>query len=74
MTRRNYHGTSFNALNEKLIECVDVRMLVEWLEAEKSTGCLYRAMRVYGRLSAVRRAQELKALRAACYKPKRRAA
>jgi hypothetical protein len=71
---KKLHATSFNALNESLIECVDVGALQKQLDIEKTSGCFYRAMRVYGRLSAVRRAQELKALRQACVTPKKRAA
>ena len=71
---RKQHRTSFNELNESLIECEDASELASWLEVEKTSGCFYRAMRVYGRLSAVRRESEVKEIKRACGGQKRRAA
>ncbi len=50
---------SWARLNAALLECEDERMLRNWLEAQISAGRRTRALRVYGRLSAVRRAREL---------------
>jgi hypothetical protein len=54
-------------LCDALLECDDVAMLNRWLMATvESGGSLYRALRIHGRLSAVRRTQELKVIHAAC--------
>jgi hypothetical protein len=71
---RKHHTSTFNALNASLMACADIDELRAWLEAEKASGCLYRALRVHGRLSAVRREAELKDIRRSCSKPQRRAA
>lgn len=59
------------ALNEWLLECVDIKTLQSQLDEEVIKGSLYRVLRVYGRLSAVRRAQELKEIK---FKMKRKRA
>lgn len=54
---------SYTALNTTLLECNDVSVLMDWLTKTMATGVLYRALRVHGRMSAVRRAQELAKIR-----------
>ena len=71
---RKQHTTSFNELNESLMACSNVSELQVWLEVEKASGCLYRAVRVHGRLSAVRREAELKDILRMCGKPRKKAA
>ena len=54
---------TWSQLNYVLLECDDVKRLQNWLDATVATGLITRSIRIYGRLSAVRRAGELKALR-----------
>lgn len=54
---------SWSQLNYVLLDCDDVKTLQDWLDATVATGLVTRSVRIYGRLSAVRRASELKALR-----------
>ena len=54
---------SWSQLNYTLLECDDVKTLQAWLDATVATGLVTRSVRVYGRLSAVRRAVELKDLK-----------
>ena len=56
-------GLSWSQLNSTLLDCKDLPTLEHWLEEESSSGNLVRTLRVYGRLSVVRRAEELAALR-----------
>lgn len=55
---------SWAELNESLLKCDDAVILRHWLDAILLTGSVTRAMRVYGRMSTVRRASELRELRA----------
>jgi hypothetical protein len=63
--------TGVNALTwpklcEAVLACEDVPTLNRWLKATVEGGqTLYRALRIHGRLNAVRRAQEIKAIHAA---------
>ena len=58
-------GLSWSRLNEALLECDDLVLLQRWLEqAMKGSDSVNRALRIHGRLSAVRRAREVKAMRA----------
>lgn len=63
---RRSHDTTFWALNEELLDCEDTARLGAMLKKEVGAKCLYRALRVHGRLNAVRRAQEIRAIEAAC--------
>lgn len=56
-------GLSWSQLNSTLLDCKELSTLERWLAEEERSGSLIRALRVYGRLSVVRREQELKALR-----------
>ncbi len=47
-------------LNKKLLATTDEKLLSRWLEATLASGSLYRALRVHGRLSAVRRQREIR--------------
>jgi hypothetical protein len=53
---------SWAALNRALLECADQAVLQRWLEDEVTGRRRTRALRIYGRFSAVRRAQELREL------------
>ena len=50
---------SYSEMNDALLACDDQAMLQQWLSATVASGVLYRALRVHGRLNAVRRAQEV---------------
>lgn len=50
-------------LNDNLLTCEDVHVLQHWLDVTVRSGKLYRALRVHGRLNAVRRKQEIAAIR-----------
>ena len=54
---------SWGRLCVALLACDDVAQLQRWLTEVAKGGSLYRALRVHGRLSAVRRAKELAALK-----------
>jgi len=57
-------GLSWSQLNTVLLECDDLALLQRWLEqAMKDSNSVNRALRVHGRLCAVRRAREVKAIR-----------
>ena len=56
-------GVSWAALNACLLDCEDQTELRRWLGREVASHRKTRALRVYGRLSAVRRAQEVRALK-----------
>jgi hypothetical protein len=60
------NAMSWPQLNDALLECEDVAKLSRWLKATVATGVRYRALRVHGRMNAVRRDQELRAIHAAC--------
>lgn len=53
-------------LNEALKACGDERVLARMLKEAVADGRASRARRVYGRLSAVRRAREVRDLAAGC--------
>jgi hypothetical protein len=57
---------SYEDLNTALLECDDLMQLNKWLSAVVASGVLYRALRVHGRLNAVRRAQEVQAIKKTC--------
>jgi hypothetical protein len=57
------HSLSWSALNRLLLTCADEQILRQWLDDTAAAGRATRAMRIYGRLSAVRRTHELKILR-----------
>jgi hypothetical protein len=73
MTKRDdVNAMSWPKLCDALLDCQDVARLSRWLrDTMAAGGPPYRAMRVHGRLSAVRRHHELKAIRAACDGQKR---
>jgi len=54
---------SWSQLNYVLLDCDDVKTLQDWLDVTVATGLLTRSVRIYGRLSTVRRAGELKDLK-----------
>ena len=54
------NAMSWPQLNDALLKCEDVAKLSRWLKATmQGGGTLYRALRIHGRLTAVRRVQEL---------------
>ena len=55
---------SWTDLNDLLRKCGDLLQLSRWLETATEDGVISRAMRIYGRFSAVRRSGELTALKA----------
>jgi hypothetical protein len=57
---------SYSDLNTALLECDDLKVLNAWLSATVASGVLYRALRVHGRLNAVRRVQEVQAIKQTC--------
>ena len=60
--------TSWAELNKALAETNDVMTLRHWLAATLAStrkSRKYRALRIYGRLSAVRRAEELREIKEA---------
>jgi hypothetical protein len=57
---------SYGELNDALLECDDLALLNRWLSEVVASGVLYRALRVHGRLNAVRRAQEVAAIKKTC--------
>ena len=57
---------SYGDLNSALLECTDQKQLHHWLSTTVASGVLYRALRVHGRLNAVRRAQEITAIKKTC--------
>jgi hypothetical protein len=66
MTKRDVsdvNAMSWPQLNDALVKCEDVVKLGRWLKATmQGGGTLYRALRIHGRLTAVRRVQELAAI------------
>ena len=57
------NAMSWPQLNDALLKCEDVAKLSRWLKATiQGGGTLYRALRIHGRLTAVRRVQELAAI------------
>ena len=50
---------SYSEMNDALLACDNQAVLQQWLSATVASGVLYRALRVHGRLNAVRRAQEV---------------
>jgi hypothetical protein len=57
---------SYEELNTALLACADLTLLNRWLSAVVASGVLYRALRVHGRLNAVRRAQEVATIKKTC--------
>ena len=55
---------SWTDLNDLLLRCDDLSQLRRWLDVTAGDGVLSRAIRVYGRFSTVRRAGELRELKA----------
>jgi hypothetical protein len=71
MSRRVLRSTdpnelSWSALCSQLLLCSDVATLQRWLAVTVTGGMLYRALRVHGRMNAVRRAQELEEIKRKC--------
>jgi hypothetical protein len=60
----NINTISWTDLNDLLRKCADLPQLSQWLETAIEDGVISRAVRVYGRLSTVRRAGELRELKA----------
>jgi hypothetical protein len=59
-------GLSWAELNSALLRCDDLATLQRWFkDVVVKTGSLTRALRVYSRMSVVRREAELTALKAA---------
>jgi hypothetical protein len=54
---------AWKQLNTDLLACDDVVRLQRWLTATIKTGHLGRALRIHGRLTAVRRAREIQAIK-----------
>ena len=57
---------SYNDLNTRLLACTDLAALQKWLSDTVASGVLYRALRVHGRLNAVRRAHEIDTIKQTC--------
>ena len=57
---------SYGEMNDALLACDDQNELHKWLSDTIATGVLYRALRVHGRLNAVRRAQEIATIKQTC--------
>ena len=71
MSRRVLRSTDPNELSwsnlcSQLLLCNDVATLQRWLAVTVTGGVLYRALRVHGRMNAVRRAQELAEIKQKC--------
>jgi hypothetical protein len=63
--RGSVNAMSWPQLNDALLKCEDVAKLSRWLKATiQGGGTLYRALRIHGRLTAVRRVQEMAAIQA----------
>lgn len=61
------NALSWGELNTRLTEISDVNLLQQWLDATVAKGGPeYRAVRIHGRLSAVRREQELAGIKEQC--------
>jgi hypothetical protein len=60
----NINTISWTDLNDLLRKCKDIRQLGQWLETAVKDGVISRVVRIYGRFSAVRRAGELRKLKA----------
>lgn len=54
---------SWKELCDLLLETDDIGVLHQWVTDMAYGGSLYRTMRVHGRMNAVRRAQEIKAIK-----------
>lgn len=54
---------SWSELNTALQDCGEMAVLQEWLTEMMRTGRLTRALRVYGRMSVVRREIEIAAIK-----------
>jgi hypothetical protein len=50
-------------LNQELLKCNDVDLLVKWRDAMAKTGRLNRALRIQGRMNLVRNRHEIAALK-----------
>ena len=70
MAGKRTASLSWRDLNTTLLECEDVPTLRRWLSEVVAEGrSLHRALRVHGRLNAVRHAQEVAAIKAGTYQP-----
>ena len=76
MTKRvtDPNELSWSNLCSQLLLCSDITTLQHWLAVTVTGGMLYRALRVHGRMNAVRRAQELAEIKQRCVKSKERVA
>jgi hypothetical protein len=70
----NINTISWTDLNDLLRNCKDLRQLSQWLETAVKDGVISRVVRIYGRLSAVRRAGELRELKAKVMEAQKRSA
>jgi len=59
----NLMDLSWSQLRETLNDCQDQKELERWLTTMTAHGSFTRVMRVYGRLSTVRRQNEVAALK-----------
>lgn len=61
------NAISWGELNTRLTEISDVTVLRKWLDDTMAKGGpKYRAVRIHGRLNAVRREQELETIKEHC--------
>lgn len=60
---KTVNSLSWPELNRALAALQDVKILQRWLRDTVAGGSLYRALRVHGRMNAVRREQEIAAIR-----------
>ena len=63
----NVNSLTWSQLNVALMTA-DERTLTRWLRETVATGSLYRAIRVHGRMNALRKEREIAEIRAACDK------
>lgn len=53
----------WSELNEKLLHCDDVALLIKWRDSFARAGRLNRALRIQGRMNLVRNRYEIAALK-----------
>ena len=61
----NVNSLTWAELNVALMTA-DERTLARWLRETVATGSLYRALRVHGRLNALRKEREIAEIRTRC--------
>ena len=62
----NVTALSWSQLCALLLDTDNVVTLQRWLEQETLAGKMYRALRVHGRMNAVRRDKEIRAIKQSC--------